>query len=106
LNEPRNDFASPVRELATTTASRISSPAQTIKRYERESATRIVSVSVAIGLRSSRPRSYSYSIFCAITFLRQHGLFPVQFGEGLAFLGQTLQHRGRFPEFAVLLMKF
>src|SRR5258708_31054196 len=31
LNEPRNDFASPVRELATTTASRISSPAQTIQ---------------------------------------------------------------------------
>ena len=102
LNEPRNDFASPVRELATTTASRISSPAQTIKGHERKSATRIVSV--AIGLLSSQSRSYSYSY--AITFLRHHGLFPVQFGEGLAFLGQALQHRGRFPEFAVLLMKF
>jgi hypothetical protein len=41
-----------------------------------------------------------------LLFLRHHGLFPVQFDEGLAFLGQTLQHRGRFPEFAVLLMKF
>jgi hypothetical protein len=41
-----------------------------------------------------------------LLFLRHHGLFPVQFDEGLAFLGQTLQHRGRFPEFAVLSMKF
>ena len=38
--------------------------------------------------------------------LRHHRLFPVQLGEGLAFLGQTLQHRGRFPEYAVPLMKF
>ena len=41
-----------------------------------------------------------------LLFLRHHGLFPVQFDEGLPFLGQTLQHRGRFPEFAVPLMKF
>jgi hypothetical protein len=99
LNEPRNDFASPVRELATTTASRIPSPAWTIKRQQRKSATR--TVSVAIGLLSSQSGSYPYAIF-----LRDHGPFPVQFGEGLAFLGQTFQQGSRFPEFAVLLMKF
>ena len=39
-------------------------------------------------------------------FLRHHGLFAVQVGEGLAFLSQSLQYWGRFPELAVLLMKF
>src|SRR5271170_2123537 len=40
LNEPRNDFASPVRELATTTASRISSPEQKNQTLPAKSATR------------------------------------------------------------------
>ena len=42
LNEPRKDFASAVRELATTTASRIFLPAGTVKGNQRKSAQRAV----------------------------------------------------------------
>lgn len=67
-------------------------PPSRINRYRRKSATRIAFVAIGYKL--------------AVVLLRRYGLFPVQFGEGLAFLGQALQQRGRFPEFAVLLVKF
>jgi len=92
LNDPRNDFASAVRELATTTASRMSSPAK--------NQTLPAKIRNAYRVRCDRVAKL------AVVLLHHYRLFPVQFGEGFAFLGQTRQQLGRFPEFALLLMKF
>ena len=73
LNEPRNDLASPVRELATTTASLI------------------------VGRWSLGPWSLSKTSIGWSNRLSGCNFLFVEVGEGAAFGGQFFQQRGGFP---------
>src|ERR1700728_3953246 len=88
LNDPRNDLASAVRELATMTASLMKSP---------------ICFSRAAGIA---PRERRAKLGRHSGGLGGGSLLFIELGECLALRRQTLQKRSRLPEFPKLLVKF
>src|SRR6202050_5582548 len=90
LKDPRKDLARGVRELATTTASLIYSPAAGMKSQIHENVL----------------RQRFMTAVCANGKLRRHAFFLAELGECLALLCKALQQRGGPPDIAVLTMEF
>src|ERR1019366_6087028 len=85
LNDPRNDLARAVRELATMTASLMRSPNVFVIRT-------VSSLSPALSPAGSA--------------LRGRNLLFVELGKSLALFRQALQKRSRRPQFSVLFVEF
>src|ERR1022692_856944 len=93
LNDPRNDLARAVRELATMTASLMRSPMSLsyAQRVSLSPASRRRLAEVVPGLSGT---------------LRGRNLLFVELGKSLALFRQALQKRSRCPQFSLLFVEF